>query len=76
MEGGSVDELLDVTVECPGLEQLQVEVAQGPLGDGTPFPSTPTTTNPPVGIDCIAAGSFTSSTLSFCPVLDRSRYSL
>ena len=28
MEGGSVDELLDVTVERPALEQLQVEVGR------------------------------------------------
>jgi hypothetical protein len=28
MEGGSVDELLDVTVERPGLDQLQVEVGR------------------------------------------------
>jgi len=28
MEGGSVDELLDVTVEGPGLEQFQVEVGR------------------------------------------------
>jgi hypothetical protein len=28
MEGGSVDELLDVTVERPVLDQLQVEVGR------------------------------------------------
>ena len=28
MESGSVDELLDVTVECPALDQLQVEVGR------------------------------------------------
>jgi hypothetical protein len=28
MEGGSVDELLDVTVECPALDQLRVEVGR------------------------------------------------
>jgi hypothetical protein len=28
MEGGSVDELLDATVECPALDQLQVEVGR------------------------------------------------
>jgi hypothetical protein len=41
MEGGTVGELLDVTVECPGLDQLQVEVGRtlenrvqpGPTGD-------------------------------------------
>src|SRR5688572_7947509 len=30
MEGGSVDELLDMTVERPGLDQLQVEVGRTP----------------------------------------------
>jgi hypothetical protein len=30
MEGGSVDELLDVTVERPVLDQLQVEVGRTP----------------------------------------------
>src|SRR6266581_5138933 len=28
MEGGSVAELLDVTIECPALDQLQVEVGR------------------------------------------------
>ena len=33
MEGGSVDEPLDVTVEGPGLEQFQVEVGRtGKIG--------------------------------------------
>src|SRR5690349_3132880 len=28
MKAGSVDELLDVTIECPALDQLQVEVGR------------------------------------------------
>jgi hypothetical protein len=37
MQGGPVDELLDVAVECPALDQLQVEVGRTPEDRGIAF---------------------------------------